>query len=159
LAATNSIAEALGQAATQAPQPMHCAASMARSASRLGTRSEFASGALPVRTVMYPPAWMMRSNALRSTTRSLTTGNARARHGSIQISAPSEKWRMWSWQAVVARSGPWGRPLITMPQAPQIPSRQSWSKAIGSSLRATSCSFSTSSTSRNDMSGLTSATS
>src|SRR3989441_9742627 len=33
-AATNSIAEALGQAATHAPQPMHAAASIARSASR-----------------------------------------------------------------------------------------------------------------------------
>src|SRR5579884_2280799 len=78
LAATNSIAEALGQAATQAPQPMHCAASIASSASRLGTGTAFASGALPVRTVMKPPAWMMRSKALRSTTRSFTTGTARA---------------------------------------------------------------------------------
>ena len=33
-----SIAEAFGQAATQAPQPMHAAASMARSASALRHR-------------------------------------------------------------------------------------------------------------------------
>src|SRR6267378_1936315 len=65
-AATNSMADALGQAATQAPHPMQAAASIARSASRFGTRSELASGALPVRAVMNPPAWMMRSNAPRS---------------------------------------------------------------------------------------------
>src|SRR5947208_16943635 len=52
LAATNNIAEALGHAATQAPHPMHAAASIARSASHLGTGIEFASGALPVRAVM-----------------------------------------------------------------------------------------------------------
>src|SRR5207245_623839 len=51
---------------------------------------------------------MMRSNALRSTTRSLRTGNARARHGSIHSSAPSGKCRMWSCHAVGARAGPWG---------------------------------------------------
>ena len=45
LGAQNSMAEALGQAATQAPQPMQAAASMARSASLLGTGSELASGA------------------------------------------------------------------------------------------------------------------
>ena len=43
------LAAALGHAAAQAPQPMHCAASIARSASGLGTRTEFASGALPAR--------------------------------------------------------------------------------------------------------------
>src|SRR6266404_4463715 len=101
-AATNSMADALGQAATQAPHPMHAAASIARSASRFGTRSELASGALPVRAVMNPPAWMIRSNAPRSTTRSLITGNARARHGSIHNSTPSGNERMCSWH-VVAR--------------------------------------------------------
>src|SRR2546422_1346781 len=49
-AATNSMAEALGHAATQAPQPMQAAASIARSAWRFGTSSVFASGALPVRS-------------------------------------------------------------------------------------------------------------
>ena len=37
----------------------------------------------PVFAVMKPPAAMMRSNALRLTTRSLITGNARDRHGSM----------------------------------------------------------------------------
>ena len=76
-----------------------------------------------------------------------------ARQGSIVIVSPSLKLRMWSWQAVVARRGPWGAPLMTMPQVPQIPSRQSWSKAIGSSRFAMSLSFTTSSISRKDMSG------
>jgi NhaP-type Na+/H+ or K+/H+ antiporter len=48
--------EALGQAATQAPQPMQAAASMALSATVLEIGSEFASGALPVETEMKPPA-------------------------------------------------------------------------------------------------------
>ena len=49
-----------------------------------------------------------------------------------------------------------GTPLITRPHVPQMPSRQSESKAIGSSPRAMSCSLTTSSISRNDMSGETS---
>ena len=48
------MAEALGQAATQAPHPMHSAASIARSAAGLATRSTFASGALPARTGSAP---------------------------------------------------------------------------------------------------------
>jgi len=43
------MADAFGHAATHAPQPMHAAASIARSAAGFGTRIEFASGALPVR--------------------------------------------------------------------------------------------------------------
>ena len=70
------------------------------------------------------------------------------------IASPSSKLRMWSWQAVVARRGPWAAPLITMPQVPQMPSRQSWSNAIGSSPFRISRSLTTSSISRNDMSGL-----
>ena len=42
------MADALGQAATQAPQPMHAAASKAVSASSFGTRIALAAGALPV---------------------------------------------------------------------------------------------------------------
>ena len=57
------------------------------------------------------------------------------------------------------RSGPWARPLIIMEQEPQIPSRQSWSKAIGSWPAAMSASFNTSNISRNDMSGLRSSSS
>ena len=41
--------------------------------------------------------------------------------------------RMWSWHVAVPRSGPWARPLIIMAHEPQMPSRQSWSNAIGSS--------------------------
>ena len=51
-AAVNSMAAALGQAATQAPQPMHAAASIAVAAASFGTRMEPASGALPVGAVM-----------------------------------------------------------------------------------------------------------
>jgi hypothetical protein len=55
-----------------------------------------------------------------------------ARHGSIVIVSPSLKLRMCSWQVVVALRGPCGRPLITIEHMPQMPSRQSWSKATGS---------------------------
>ena len=55
MAAVNSMADAFGQAATQAPQPMHAAASKAASASGLGTRMRCASGAAPVGAVMKPP--------------------------------------------------------------------------------------------------------
>ena len=78
-AEVNNIADAFGHAATHAPQPMHAAASIARSASCFGTGIEFASGADPVRAEMKPPAWMIRSSALRSTTKSLITGNVLAR--------------------------------------------------------------------------------
>ena len=64
---------------------MQVAASNAASASTFGTGGACASGALPVGTEMKPPASMIRSNAVRSTTRSLTTGKARARHGSMSI--------------------------------------------------------------------------
>jgi hypothetical protein len=130
---------------------MQAAASMARSAFSLDTGIALPSGAQPVGAVMKPPVAMMRSNALRSTTRSFTTGKAVARQGSITISSPSRKLRMWSWQVVVRSLGPWARPLITMLQVPQIPSRQSWSKAMGSSPRAIMPSFTTSSISRKDM--------
>jgi hypothetical protein len=136
---------------------MQAAASMASSAFSFGTWTALPSGALPVGAEMKPPAATTASSASRSTTRSRTTGNAAARQGSIVIVSPSPKVRMWSWQAVVALRGPCAAPLITMPQAPQIPSRQSWSNAIGSSPRPISPSFTTSSISRNDISGLMSA--
>ncbi len=154
LAETKSMAEAFGQAATQAPQPMQAAASMARSAFSLGTGMALASGALPIGAEMKPPAAMMRSKAPRSTIRSLRTGKALARHGSIVSVSPSLKLRMWSWQAVVRSRGPCGRPLMTTPQVPQMPSRQSWSKAMGSSPFSMRPSLTTSSISRNDMSAL-----
>src|SRR5262245_21257770 len=158
-AAVNSIAEPFRHAATHGPQPMHAAASNAASASGFGTGSACASGALPVGAEMKPPAWMMRPNALRSTTRSFTTGKALARHGATSIVSPSLNSRMCSWQAVVAFRGPCGTPLMTRPHAPQMPSRQSWSNATGSSPSPMSRSLSTSSTSRNDMSGETSSSS
>ena len=49
MAPTKSTADPFGHAATQAPQPMHSAASMASSASSFGTRIPLDSGALPVR--------------------------------------------------------------------------------------------------------------
>jgi len=68
---------------------MQAAASMAVSAEVLATGLVLASGAAPVPTLTYPPAPMMRPRALRSTTRSLMTGKASARHGSIDSSSPS----------------------------------------------------------------------
>ena len=62
-AAMNSIAEPFGHAATHAPQPMHAAASIARSACSFGTVTSFASGAEPLFAVMKPPAAITLSNA------------------------------------------------------------------------------------------------
>jgi len=74
------------------------------------------------------------------------------------IVSPSLKARMWSWHTVVRRQGPWATPSITMPHVPQIPSRQSLSNSTASSPFLVSSSLSTSSISRNDMSGETSET-
>ena len=93
-AAVKSMADAFGQAAAQAPQPMHAAASIARSALCFGTGIEFASGAEPARAEMNPPACTIRSSALRSITRSLTSGNGFARNGSTVIVSPSRNFRM-----------------------------------------------------------------
>ena len=90
-AATNSIAEPFLQVATQAPQPMHAAASILSSAVSWPMRILFASWADPVRTEMNPPACRTLSNALRSTTRSFITGKAELRQGSTVIVAPSLK--------------------------------------------------------------------
>ncbi len=72
----------------------------------------------------------------------------------MSMTAPSSKLRMCSWQVVVT-SGPCAMPLITTPHMPQMPSRQSWSNAMGSSPDSVSCSLRTSSISRNDMCSLT----
>ncbi len=151
-----SEAEPLGHAATQAPQPMQAAASIDSSAARLAMGMALPSGALPVCALMKPPAATMRSSGPRSTTRSLITGNAAARQGSTKISSPSLKWRMCSWQVAVAFIGPCATPLIIIPHEPQMPSRQSWSKAMGASPLTIRRSLTTSSSSRKDMSGLTS---
>ena len=153
----NSMPLAFGHAATHAPQAMHVAASNARSAFGFGTGVACASGAAPVLTEMYPPAWMIRSKADRSTTRSLITGKASARHGSTVIVSPSLKLRMCSWQVVVT-SGPCAMPEIIIPQVPQMPSRQSESNAIGSIPCAMRFSLSSSSISRKLMSSEMSST-
>jgi hypothetical protein len=101
---------------------------------------------------------MIRSSAERSTTRSLSTGKAAARHGSMVIVSPSLNERMCSWQVVVT-SGPCGSPLIIREHVPQMPSRQSESNAIGSSPRSLSCSLRMSSISRKLMSSEISVTS
>ena len=150
------MAEAFGQTATQAPQPMQDAASMARSAIPLDIWTALPSGALPVRAEINPPACIMVSRAERSTTRSLITGKDLERNGSMVIVSPSSNFRMCSWQTVVMRSGPWGMPSMVSEHVPQIPSRQSWSKATGTSRRAMSCSFSRSSISRKEESSGTS---
>src|SRR4051812_27222657 len=98
---------------------------------------------------------MMRSIAVRSTTRSLMIGKALARQGSSVSVSPSLNERMCSWHTVVPRIGPCARPSIRNPHVPQIPSRQSESNAIGSCPFAISPSLTTSSISRNDMSGET----
>src|SRR5690606_40474618 len=92
LADTNSMAEAFLHAATQAPPPIHIAESKARSLLCLRTRLLFASGAAPAVTEMNPPATWILSIALRSTIRSLITGNGFARHGSMVMVSPSLKY-------------------------------------------------------------------
>ena len=52
LAAVNRLAAPFGHAATQAPQPMHAAASIAASATGFGIGIRLASGAPPVGAVM-----------------------------------------------------------------------------------------------------------
>ncbi len=96
---------------------------------------------------------MIRSKAERSTIRSRTTGKAAARHGSTTTVSPSANLRMWSWQVAVPGCGPWATPLIITPQVPQMPSRQSWSKTMGSLPSRSSRSLTMSSISRNDASG------
>ena len=93
-------------AATQAPQPMHAPRPWRSRRHPAWMGMLLASGAWPVLTETKPPAAMMRSKALRSTTRSLMTGNAEARHGSIVIVSPSLNLRMWSWHTVPPRIRP-----------------------------------------------------
>src|SRR5690606_11682606 len=67
LAETKCMADPFLQAATQAPQPIQAAASMAISESSRGMGMALASGTPPVLTETYPPAWMILSKAVRST--------------------------------------------------------------------------------------------
>src|SRR5690554_1723688 len=83
-AETNNIAEAFLHDATQAPHPIQVAASKALSASCLLTGMLFASCVFPeVFTDIYPPACWILSREVLSTTKSLITGKALARNGSI----------------------------------------------------------------------------
>ena len=74
----------------------------------------------------------------------------RARHGSTVIVSPSRKLRMCNWQVVTPGIGPWGMPLIVIEHMPQMPSRQSWSKAKVSLPALMSCSLSMSIISRKE---------
>ena len=74
----------------------------------------------------------MRSNALRSTMRSLTSGNAAARHGSIVIVVAVAELAHVQLAGRGAALRAVRLPLIIIPHEPQMPSRQSWSNAIGS---------------------------
>src|SRR5665647_3966835 len=76
------MAEPLGQAATQAPQPIHEAALKDSSAFSLSIGITLASGALPVFTDTKPPAWIILSNAFLSTIKSFITGKAADLQGS-----------------------------------------------------------------------------
>src|SRR5688572_13741342 len=121
----NNIAELFLQAATHAPQPMHAAAAKEASALSFSMGIALASTAFPVFTEMKPPAWIMRSKAVRSTIRSLITGKPFERQGSTTIVSPFLNALICNWQTVVACQGPCGRPLICIEQEPQMPSLQS----------------------------------
>jgi hypothetical protein len=101
---------------------------------------------------------MMRSNALRSTMRSGRAGSWRAPRLDRDVVAVAELAHV-QLAGRGAALGAVGLPLIIIPHEPQMPSRQSWSNAIGSLPSSVSRSFTTSSISRNDMSGLTPGTS
>ncbi len=154
-APVNSAAEAFGQAATQAPQPMQAAASMAWSAASFETGIAFPSGALPVDTETYPPDAMMRSNERRSTTKSLITGNGRARQGSsVNVFAVFEVAHC----QLANRCGPQRTVRHTIDHEPARTANAFAAVVFESDRlfpRSISCSFKTSRHSSIDMSGLT----
>src|SRR5256886_9969650 len=93
-AAVKSIADPFGQAAAHAPHPMQAAASIAKSASYLGIRIEFASGAEPARAERNQPPCPIRASARRATPRPSSSGNDPTRNGSTVIVAPSRNFLM-----------------------------------------------------------------
>ena len=101
---SKGIADAFLQDATHAPQPIQAAASIALSESPPATGKAFPSGALPVLTVIKPPACVIRSKAERSTTKSRTTGKALARNGSMVMVSPSPE--IFSYEADRSLSNP-----------------------------------------------------
>lgn len=92
-AAENSAALAFLQIATQAPHPIQAAALKAFSAIWCGIRIEFALGACPMSTEMYPQEATILSKAERSTFKFFKIGNAEALKGSMLISSPDLKAR------------------------------------------------------------------
>ena len=78
-------------------------------------------GAEPVLTEMKPPAWMIRSKALRSTTRSLMIGKRSARHGSTVIVSPSCLKERMCRLAGRRLLRPCAWPEIIRPHIPQMP--------------------------------------
>ena len=120
-----------------------------------GRGCALASGAAPVRTRDVAAGLDDAVERAAVDDQVLQHREGAARNGSIDDLVAVLEVRMCSWQVVVAACGPCGTPLIIMPHVPQMPSRQSWSNAIGSSPFAISCSLTTSSISRNDMCSLT----
>jgi hypothetical protein len=133
---------------------MHTAASMAASAFCFGTGSPLASGAAPVGTETKPPAEMTRSQVLRSTIRSFSTGNARAPRLNHELRAVSA---VTSVELAGHRSldaGPGATLSIITLHEPQIPSRESLSKAMGLGPRTRDARSGVSSISRKNSSGV-----
>ena len=134
LRAVKSAADAFLHAATQAPQPMHAAASIARSAIVLRDQDRVAvrRAAAVHRRVAAGLDDAVERAAVDDQILDHRERPARATARCVIVS-PSLKRRMCSWQTVLPRSGPCGMPLTTSPHVPQMPSRQSESNAIGSS--------------------------
>jgi len=130
-AAVKSMADAFGQAAAQAPQPMHAAASIARSALCFGTGIEFASGAEPARAAMKPPAC---TNTIKRAPIDHQIAHQRKWLRSKRLHRnclPSSKTACKAGRQLRGVSDRCACPLIVRAQVPQMPSRQSESKAIG----------------------------
>ena len=153
---TKSMAEAFGQAATQAPQPMQAAASMARSAFSLGTGKALPSGARPVGAETKPPDGDDAVEGAAVHDEVLDHGEGLGPPGLERDLVAVLELRMWSWQAVVARAGAVGRAVDH--HAAGAADALAAVVVEGDrvlALRRSSSSFTTSSISRNDMSGLT----
>jgi hypothetical protein len=126
------MADALGQAATQAPQPMHWAASMASSALSWGTGMALASGC-PAGIDGNETAGL--NDAVQGTAVDHQVFDDLEGHGAERFNG--DYIAVFEMPHVqLAQGGAFqravGPPLITAPHMPQMPSRQSWSKAIGS---------------------------
>jgi hypothetical protein len=133
LAPMKSMAAAFGQAATHAPQPMQVAAIEGLVGIGFGTGMALASTSVAAGVDAHdepPAAWMMRSKALRSTTRVRSSGRPAAPRLDGDRLAVLEAAHVQLAGGDVF-SGPCASPEIIRLHMPQMPSRQSWSKAIG----------------------------